>query len=132
ELTDWGRRLEPVVLALGRWGSQAPFPPEPGELGVDSMVLALKTVFDPERGAGLRGRTFELRLGEEPFAVRVGEAALEAARGPAADPVATIATEPGVLQEVLWHEHPPRAGELEIDGDRRAGEQFLTLFPIPN
>src|SRR5438034_10192223 len=25
ELTEWGRKLEPVVLALGRWGSQAPF-----------------------------------------------------------------------------------------------------------
>jgi DNA-binding HxlR family transcriptional regulator len=131
ELTDWGRQLEPVVLALGRWGSQAPFPPERGELGVDATVLALKTVFDPARAEGLRGQAFELRLGETAFALRVGEQALDAARGPATDPVATIATEPGVLQDVLWHERPVRAGELEIDGDRRAGERFLTLFPIP-
>ena len=46
--------------------------------------------------------------------------------------MATIITEPGVLQEVLWHERPLRAGELDIDGDRQAGEQFLTLFPIPS
>jgi DNA-binding HxlR family transcriptional regulator len=131
ELTDWGRRLEPVVLALGRWGSQAPFPPERGELGVDAMVLALKTVFDSERAKSLRDQTFELRLGETAFALRVGELALEAARGPATEPVATIATEPGVLQDVLWHERPMHAGELDIDGDRRAGERFLTLFPIP-
>ena len=131
ELTDWGRRLEPVVLALGRWGSQAPFPPESGELGVDAMVLALKTVFDPDRGDRVRGRTFELRLGEAPFALHVGERSLDAVRGPATDPVATIATEPGVLQDVLWHDRPVRAGELDIDGDRRAGERFLTLFPIP-
>src|SRR6478752_5303241 len=132
ELTDWGRQLEPVVLGLGRWGSQAPFPPERGELGVDAMVLALKTVFDPERADGLRGHTFELQLGEIAFTLRVGERALEAARGPAADAVATIATEPGVLQDVLWHERPVRAGELDIHGDRRAGERFLTLFPIPS
>jgi DNA-binding HxlR family transcriptional regulator len=132
ELTDWGRRLEPVVLGLGRWGSQAPFPSGHGELGVDAMVLALKTVFDPGRGDGLRGQTFELRLGETAFALRVGELGLEAARGPAAEPVATITTEPGVLQEVLWHERPAVAGELDIDGDRRAGERFLTLFPIPS
>ncbi|HET6865587.1 MAG TPA: helix-turn-helix domain-containing protein [Solirubrobacteraceae bacterium] len=132
ELTDWGRKLEPVVLALGRWGSQAPFPPERGSLGVDSMVLALKTVFDPAGADGMLGATFELRLGEESFTVRVGDAALEAARGPAADPVATITTEPGVLQDVLWHDRPMRAGGLDIDGDRQAGERFLTLFPIPS
>src|SRR5947209_18591269 len=44
ELTEWGRELEPVVLGLGRWASAlAPFPPGHGELGVDSLVLALKT-----------------------------------------------------------------------------------------
>jgi DNA-binding HxlR family transcriptional regulator len=131
ELTDRGRQLEPVVLGLGRWGSQAPLPPERGELGVDSLVLAFKTLFDPERVDGLRDQTFQLRLGEEVFAVRVGERALEATRGPATDPLATITTEPGTLQQVLWHERPVRAGGLEIDGDRRAAERFLTLFPLP-
>jgi ubiquinone biosynthesis protein UbiJ len=96
------------------------------------MVLALKTVFDPKRAESLSGQAFELRLGEEVFAVRVGERAIEAARGPATDPVATIATEPGILQEVLWRDRPVRAGGLEIAGDRRAGERFLTLFPAPS
>jgi DNA-binding HxlR family transcriptional regulator len=132
ELTERGRQLEPVVLALGRWGSQAPFPPERGELGVDSMVLALKTVYDPQRAKSLHGETFELRLGETPFALRVGATTLEAARGPAMDPAAIITSEPGVLQDVLWHDRPVRAGELDIAGDRRAGERFLTLFPIPS
>ena len=132
ELTDWGRQLEPVVLALGRWGSQAPFPPDAGDLGVDAMVLALKTVFDPDRAKGLRDQTFELRLGETPFAVGVDETSVQATRGPATDPVATITTDPGTLQQVLWRGRPVRAGGLEIDGDRRAGERFLTLFPAPS
>lgn len=130
ELTDWGRRLEPVVLALGLWGSQAPFPVEHGELGVDSLVLALKTVFEPARVDGLIGRTFELRLGEEVFALRVGEQELEAVRGAAGDPTATIATEAGILQQILWHGRSPRSGGFEITGDRRAAERFLTLFPL--
>lgn len=130
ELTDWGRRLEPVVLALGLWGSQAPFPPEHGELGVDALVLALKTLFEPARVDGLSGQTFELRLGEEVFALRVGERELEAVRGSAGDPTATIATEPGILQQVLWHGRAPRSGGLEITGNRRAAERFLTLFPL--
>jgi DNA-binding HxlR family transcriptional regulator len=130
ELTDWGRQLEPVVLALGRWGSRAPFPAEHGELGVDALVLALKTLFDPGRVDGLSGRTFELRLGEEVFALRVCAQELEAVRGSAGDATATIATESGILQQVLWHGRSPRAGGLEIAGDRRAAERFLTLFPL--
>jgi DNA-binding HxlR family transcriptional regulator len=135
ELTEWGRELEPVVLGLGRWGSRAPFPAGRDELGVDAFVLALKTLFDPDRTDGLVGRTYELRLGEEPFALRVGERRLDASRGSPAEPVATIATEPGILQEVLWHgrrlREAVRAGELEIAGDRRAAERFLALFPLP-
>jgi DNA-binding HxlR family transcriptional regulator len=127
ELTDWGRELEPVVLALGRWGSQAPFPPEQADLGTDALIIALKTLFDPERARALRGSTFELRLGEDVFALRVGERGLEAARGPAADPVATIATDPDVLQHVLWH---GRNDGPQIRGDRRSAQLFLRLFPL--
>src|SRR3954454_6843957 len=47
ELTPRGQELEPVVLALGAWGSRAPFPDGDARLGVDSAVLALKTLFDP-------------------------------------------------------------------------------------
>ena len=132
ELTDWGRALEPVVLGLGRWGSQAPLPRERGALGVDALVLALKTLFDRARAHGLIGSTFELRLGEEVFTLRLGEAGLDASRGPAADPVASITAEPGVLQGVLWHAHPPRGDELETAGDRQAAADFLGLFPLPS
>src|ERR1022692_3712680 len=54
ELTEWGRELQPVVLALGRWGSRAPFPPSEAPLGVDAIMLALQTLFDPSAAAGLR------------------------------------------------------------------------------
>ena len=135
ELSDWGRQLEPVVLGLGRWGSQAPFPRDHTELGIDALVLALKTLFDSGRGDGRLGTTYELRLGEERFTVRVRKAGLDAARGPATDPVATITTEPAVLQQVLWHgrswREAVRAGDLEISGDRGAAARFLGLFPLP-
>jgi DNA-binding HxlR family transcriptional regulator len=128
ELTELGRGLEPVVLALGRWGSTLPFPAGRAELGVDALVLALQTLYDPERANGLLGATFELRLGEEVFALRLDEQQLRASRGPAVDPVAAISTEPGLLQQVLWH---GREGGLEIAGDRPAAERFLGLFPLP-
>ena len=52
ELTDRGRELEPVVIALGRWGSVAPMPPGEMRIGVDSTILAPE---DPVRPCG-RGR----------------------------------------------------------------------------
>src|SRR5947207_2783645 len=58
ELTAWGRELEPVVLALGRWGSRAPFPPGDQPLSIDSFVIALKTLFDP-RAAGDLAASYE-------------------------------------------------------------------------
>src|SRR3954465_3719515 len=69
ELTERGQELEPVVLELGRWGSKEPFPPD-SELGPDAAVLALKTMFDPARAAGL-DETYELRFGELPYRLRV-------------------------------------------------------------
>src|SRR3981081_2641918 len=39
ELTERGHELEPVVLALGRWGSRTPIGPGLAELGPDSFAV---------------------------------------------------------------------------------------------
>ena len=131
ELTDWGRELEPVVLGLGRWGSRAPFPSGDATLGVDSLVLALKTLYDPGRADDLVGSRFELRLGEQRFEARPRNGRLDVTRGAAHDPVATIATDPGTLEHVLWHGHPLATEALSITGNQEAAVRFLTLFPLP-
>ncbi len=132
ELTDRGRELEPIVLGLGRWGSRAPFPADHGELGVDAFVLALKTLYDPTGADGLAGSSFELRLGEHRFAARLADGHLDVARGAATEPVATITTDSGTLQQILWHGHPLTTEALSIAGDREAAVRFLTLFPLPS
>ena len=133
ELTDRGRELEGVVLELGRWGRRAPFPPGAPALGVNSVVIALRTQFDPERAAAGEG-TYALRLDDEDFTATVREGRFDIARGAAEDPDATIATDPITLAEVLWQGRPlaeaERAGSLELAG-RRAARRFLGLFPAP-
>ena len=131
ELTDRGRELEPVVLGLGRWGSRAPFPPGDATLGVDSLVLALKTLYDPGRADGLEGSSFELRLGDQRFEARPKNGGLEVTRGAAADPDATIATDPGTLEHILWHGAPLTTEDVSISGNRDAAVRFLTMFPLP-
>jgi DNA-binding HxlR family transcriptional regulator len=125
ELTERGKELEPVILGLGRWGSREPFPDGEAELGPDSAVLALKTMFDPSRAARL-DETYELRFGELPYRLTVKGGELDAARGSADAPDATIATDPGTLVEVLWRGRPLSA--LTIDGSRQAAKRFVKLF----
>jgi DNA-binding HxlR family transcriptional regulator len=132
ELTERGRALEPVVLELGRWGSVAPFPPGKAEIGPDALAIALKSLFVPADGGDA---AIELRLGEDRFSVRTAGGVLELARGAAAAPDATIETDPATLATVLWHGRDPaeaeRAGELAVEGSRRAFKRFLSLFPLP-
>jgi DNA-binding HxlR family transcriptional regulator len=135
ELTDRGLDLEPVVLALGRWGSTVPFPPGDPEIGVDATIIAMRTLFDPAAADGV-GATFELRLDEQPFGARVEAGELELRRGGAADPEAVIEADPATLSEILWHGRPlgeaVDAKAVTVEGDVRALRRFLRLFPLPS
>jgi DNA-binding HxlR family transcriptional regulator len=134
ELSEWGRELEPVVLALGRWGSRAPFPPGGAQLGVDAFVLALKTLFDPSAAGGLKA-SYGLRLGEHRFHARVSGKRLEITRSDAENHEAVIEGDTASLSAVLWHGRrigeAVRAGDIRIHGSRPAVERFLSLFPPP-
>jgi DNA-binding HxlR family transcriptional regulator len=124
ELTPRGAELEPVVLALGRWGSLAPGPEADARLGVDAFVIALKTLFAPAGGEG----RFELRVAGQPFAAEVAEGRLSVVRGEATAPDAVIAGDPGPLAAALWHDGPREA--IAVSGDRAAAERFLAQFPL--
>jgi DNA-binding HxlR family transcriptional regulator len=134
ELTERGRELEPVVIALGRFGSVAPFPPGDAQIGVDAVMIALKSLFAPSAADGLDA-SYELRFGEQRFHVRVSDGRLDVAREGADAPDATIETDPGTLATVLWHGHEldeaRRSGSLSIEGDGAAVARFVGLFPLP-
>jgi len=133
ELTAPGRELEPVLLALGRWGSRAPVPEGEPDLGVDATAIALKTVFDPDAADDLAAR-YELRLDSQPFRIEVSDGRLELSRGSAERPDAVIATEPATLSAVLWHgrklTEAKAAGDLEVEGSAQAVRGFMRLFPL--
>jgi DNA-binding HxlR family transcriptional regulator len=134
ELTERGRELEPVLLALGRWGTRAPFPPGDAELGTDALILALETLFEPSAADGLNAG-YELRLGEQTFTASVRVGRLELSRASAENPDAIIESDPGTLTAVLWHGRrladAQRAGEVVVHGSRSAARRFLKLFPPP-
>ena len=134
ELTDWGRELEETVLSLGRWAVRSPSHPRDVPVGLDSVVLALKTLFDPDAAKELQA-SYDLRIGEDRFRIDVSGGRIELARGSADQPDATIDTDLGALSAVIWGGRSladaQRAGEMSIEGDEAAVERLVGLFPMP-
>ncbi|HMJ72649.1 MAG TPA: helix-turn-helix domain-containing protein [Solirubrobacterales bacterium] len=134
ELTEWGRGLEPVVTQLGAWGARSPVPPEHREIGASSIVLALRSLFDAEAAGDLLA-SYELRLGEEIFHVRIAGGELELGRGGAEAASAAVETDPGTLAALLTGQLPLAvalsSGAVTIEGSKQDARHFLKLFPMP-
>lgn len=136
ELTEWGRELEPIVTQLGAWGARSPIPPDAQDIGVDSIVLALGSLFDPER-AGDLSASYDVQIGEERFSVAVDSGRVELHRGGVDGPEAIFvlpdaATMGALLSGQLDPEQALSAGGLKIErGGKQSLKRFLRLFPMP-
>ncbi len=134
ELTDWGMDLEPVIVQLGRWGVRSPSKPRDAALGVDSLILSFRTMFDQRAAEGLKA-SYELRLGEDLFRAVVTDGRLEIERGSAVRPDAAIEADAATLTALVYDSHTLaealRSGNVRIEGDESAVERFFTLFPLP-
>lgn len=86
ELTELGRSLEPVVLALSRWGSRLmeEEPREGDDVRPAWAAMALRSLFEPEAD-GPR-EVYEFRIDGETFHLRVEEGTVEARQGAADAP----------------------------------------------
>jgi DNA-binding HxlR family transcriptional regulator len=132
ELTERGRELEPILLELGRWGSATPRLRSGRELSVASLLFALRTMFDARSTDRV---TYGLQLGDEHFAVRIADGAIEITRGRPDDAVAYLDTDVTMLRTVVFVGTGMRiaeeAGRLRITGDRRAAARFPRYFRKP-
>jgi DNA-binding HxlR family transcriptional regulator/putative sterol carrier protein len=132
ELTEWGHELEPALLHLGRWGSRAPRPL--GTLGIDSLVLSLKTAFDTTRARG-ETATIELHIDDHAFVLELADDALTVHRGSADDPDATVTTSRQALTAAVQGsrtpEHMLQTGSLKIEGDQGAKTLVLDSLLTP-
>jgi DNA-binding HxlR family transcriptional regulator len=131
ELTARGRALEPVLLELGRWGSQEPVATA-RELSVSALLVALKTVFDP---AGAADAIYALRVDGQWFGLTVADGSAGIAAGRPRQPTVTFDTDVATLRAVAFGREPvaeaERDGRLTVHGDRAAAERFTQMFPVP-
>lgn len=133
-MTDWGMEPEPVLTGLGRWGARSPSKPRDAAMGVDSLVLSFRTMFDSRPAEGLAAR-YELRLGEDRFRAEIADGRFEISRGSAERPDAIIETDPATLAGLVYGDRTAaealRSGDLKVTGDQSAVERFPFLSPLP-
>ncbi|MFC4002052.1 winged helix-turn-helix transcriptional regulator [Prauserella oleivorans] len=129
ELTDRGRELEPVLLALARWGSRLPLTSE-ADLSADALMLALRTTFDAPAARGFHA-VVELRLGVDRFRAEVSGDRLTLSRGEAPAPDAVIETDAATLRALVFGACPLGDAPVRVAGEVEVAERFLGLFPRP-
>lgn len=121
ELTGYGRELEPVLLALGRWGARSLGVPRPEQVIRSGWIgVAMRAYTVPEASAGVRA-TVELRLEDTTLNVRLDDGEVTIGNGPAGDPSLTIETANLTLLALLRRFAPADElvgqGLLRLDGD---------------
>lgn len=130
ELTDWGRELEPVVLALGEWGLGAPRPPR-STLSPSSVLLFLRGSADVD--SATPNMVVQLVLDERVFTVKIQEMELQVeATKPRASDVA-LTCSPMTLYDLLSGEVDVATavadGRAHVDGERSRLQLLAATIP---
>ncbi len=142
ELTDWGRELEPIVLALGTWALGSPPLDEQSFVSPDSVMLTIRTYFTgagARAGAGDPPASLQVRLTdgdvERAFGVWLDAAAVDVRHELPGRPDATITTDTATLLSVLGDHDRLRAAlktTMAVDGDRRVVDRLINGVAIPD
>jgi DNA-binding HxlR family transcriptional regulator/putative sterol carrier protein len=135
ELTERGRDLEPVLMGLARWGVELLGEPRPGETFKPVWaVQAMKATFRPEAARWMR-ETYEFRVGEDVFHVRVDDGVSEPEYGPAFEPDLVVRTDPDTFLSLVSGRLEPsdaiEAGRLDVEGDPEALARVAEIFGPP-
>jgi DNA-binding HxlR family transcriptional regulator len=139
-LTPWGRGLEDVMAALGRWAHGSPgFPVAGGSMTPDGAIVAMRTMTPAEPEAPcdveLGIELVDVRrpaAGVRRYRLRWHHRSFELVEGVCATPHAVVTGDStawtGVVFGMLPLEAAERAGALAVDGDRGALAPVLTLY----
>ncbi len=86
ELTELGWSVEPVISALGRWGLEfLGTPDQEDDLRPAWAMVAMRSALKLEVARGIQ-ETYEFRIDDEAFHLRVKDGEVKALQGPAVDP----------------------------------------------
>jgi HxlR-like helix-turn-helix/SCP-2 sterol transfer family len=139
ELTDWGHKLEPIVLALGTWALGAPPRQDQSFVSADSLMLSIRTYY---AGTGAHPSaapaTLAVRLrdgsGNQAFGVWLHSDTAQVRHELPDQPDATITTDVATLLDVLAD--PARLAtiperQMTIDGDPGVVHRLAAGLTVP-
>lgn len=135
ELTDYGRELEPILMALGRWGTRSMGRlPEQVSSRSRWLVAAMVAFHDHSRSV-TQPTTWELRLDDGSFTVRADGHQLAVVAGAPEQPDAVLTTDDASLHGLLTGQLTPakalRSRAVRLSGDRRELATLISLFAFP-
>jgi DNA-binding HxlR family transcriptional regulator/putative sterol carrier protein len=135
ELTDYGRELEDAVLRLGFWGAKTMGAPKADDyISMDSLALALRGAFRPERARGPQ-RLYELRVQGRVLRVEVKDEQVSVPAPAEAEPDVVVDVDAERLSELLTGrldvDTALASGRLHIAGDPREARQLFEMFRFP-
>lgn len=133
-LTANGEALEPVVVALGRWGGRFLGEPLPTDVFIPSAYfVAMRASFRPERAVALNER-YEFQIDGHVYEVAVADGTCTTREGGSTNPavVATmdVRTLNGLLLDGLRPADGIGDGRIGVRGDSSALDRFVELFAI--
>ncbi|MBO3753166.1 transcriptional regulator [Streptosporangiaceae bacterium NEAU-GS5] len=135
ELTAYGRELEPILLALGRWGTKSM-----GRLPADvtsrsRWLVAAMLAFHDETQRIPQPTTWELRLTDGPFTVQAEGTSLAITAGTPDHADLILTTNDESLHQLLTHRLNPAeaitTGALTLEGDAAQLPPLIGLFAFP-
>jgi DNA-binding HxlR family transcriptional regulator len=132
ELTEAGKELGPAMVELSRWGARymgTPMPSDQFRLGW--LLAAQQAMYDPEAIHGVR-ETYELRIADEVYSVRVDDGGLEIEQGPSSDPDLVVTTDYKTLFALGTGQLSPseavRLGRARMKGDFATAERCVEIL----
>jgi DNA-binding HxlR family transcriptional regulator len=132
QLTESGQSLETVMTALGRWGARFLGAPRKTDIMVPrAYFVAMRGVFNPEAAAGVT-QTYEIRIGDLVFEVRVADGRVTTREGAVRNPDVILTMDVETLNALMFHTLAPAAavagGRVEIGrGNLKALERFVAI-----
>ena len=133
ELTESGRGLEEILLALGRWGLGLLGPLTPDStLRSGWLGVALLGAARPEAAREIHATLERLRLDDAAVSARIAGGAVHVAEGETDSPDLVIETSNATLVGLLAGQVEPDEaldrGLVSLEGDRALYERALAVF----
>lgn len=135
ELTDYGRELDDILLALGRWGAQSMGQPESDAIfTIDSLMMAMRASFQGQSEGSpptAEPVSYEVRVNEIVISATVQDGRLEVAGGSQPEPDLVIEAQDGLAGLLTGRTSASEAiesGTVRIIGDPELLTEFTNTF----